>query len=383
MEKFQGKIQVDEKRLIDQFLELVHIDSPSKNERQVADYLKARLSQLGLEVYEDDAGQSFGGNTGNVIGILRGNQQAKAVMFCAHMDTVVSNQGVKPVVDEEIIRTEGKSILGGDDKGGIAAILETLQIVRENSSKHGDIYIIFTVGEEIGLFGAKNLDLSRINVEVGFVLDSGGPVGTIIYTAPTEEDITIKIHGKAAHSGVEPEKGINAIQIAGKILARLPLGRIDGETTANIGIIKGGSATNIIPDYLEMHGEVRSRNQVKLDETLKKIERILEETCNQENAKFEINKTIMYKGFCLGQSNPVIKTVLLALDSIGLKGQLLSRGGGSDANIFNAGGMSCVNLGIGMTDDHTNKENIKIIDLKNAVKLLLAIIANTIRQDFL
>lgn len=384
MKKLLDKIQLNEKRVIDQFLELVQIDSPSKNERKVADYLKAKLAEMGLEVYEDEAGHALGGNTGNVIGFLKGNQQARPVMFCAHMDTVVSNQGVKTVVDREVIRTDGKNILGGDDKGGITAILEALRLASETYFEHGDIYIIFTVGEEIGLLGAKNLDLSRININMGFVLDSGGPVGTIIYTAPTEVDVTIKIHGRAAHAGIEPEKGINAIQVAGKILAELPLGRIDEETTANIGLIKGGSATNIVPDYLEMQGEVRSRNQDKLEETIKKMERVLDEISRSEKATCEIMKATMYKAFQLEQGCQVITLVMEALEKIGLTGQLLPRGGGSDANIFNERGIYCVNLGIGMTGDHTNEENIRACDLSNAVRLLLAIIENTIiKQDFL
>lgn len=374
---------VDEKKIIELFLELIKVDSPSKNERQLADLVKVKLTELGLEVYEDSAAAVIKGNCGNIIGVLRGEKESKAILFSAHLDTVVSNQGVNPLIDNGVVKTDGRTILGSDDKAGITAILEAIRMVQIGNRPHGDIYIVLTVAEEIGLYGSKNLDLSRINVDMSFVLDSGGPVGTIIYNAPTEEDLVIKLFGQTAHAGVNPEAGINAIQLAGQFLAQMKMGRIDDQTTANIGLIRGGIATNVVPELVEMEGEVRSTNEEKLKNVIRDMKSILTEVCNKNKARFELATNCIYITYCLDEKEPVMQTAIAAVHNLGLDSNLMAKGGGSDANIFNQRGLACVNLGIGMSGDHTNQESISLEDLFNAVRLILSIIENVyLLQDF-
>jgi tripeptide aminopeptidase len=280
---------VNEKRLIESFVELVKIDSVSREEKKIADFLVKKLKDLGLEVIVDQAGEKVKSNSGNIIARLKGNKdKAIPIMFSAHMDTVVPGKNINPLCDGEKIISDGKTILGADDKAAIAALLEALYIIKEKNILHGDIEIVFSICEEIGLQGAKNLDISSLNARMAFVLDAGGEVGGITTSAPSQNSIEFIIRGKASHAGAEPEKGINAIQVAGYILSRMKLGRIDEETTTNIGIISGGSATNIVPDKVILKGEARSRNEEKLDKCTGELKKTIEDTAKEFKAKTEI-----------------------------------------------------------------------------------------------
>ena len=366
---------VNRERLINIFFQLVQIDSESKEERQVADFLKKRLRFLGFHVYEDEAGKKIGAGAGNIIARKKGNQAKLPLLFSAHMDTVSPGKGVKPQIRDEIIYSDGTTILGGDDKAGIAAILEALEVVQEKQLSHGDLEIVFTVAEEIGLLGAKNLNFDQLKAKLGFILDSGGSPGTIIVQAPYHQNLKIKIRGKAAHSGVNPEDGINAIQVAALVLARLPLGRIDEETTANFGVIKGGRASNIIPDYVELDGEIRSLNPNKMEKALELYKEIFEQVTAEQGAHLEWQNELEYSGFSLTEGDQVVAIAVQAACSLGIPFQLKSRGGGSDANIFNnEGGIPSVNLGVGLTKDHTLEECIQVKDLLTTAQYLVEII---------
>ena len=255
------------KRLIDEFLELVQIDSPSSKEGNVAKVLVKKLEEIGLSVEVDNAGEIHGGETGNVIATLKGNREGKKILFSSHMDTVSPGIGIKPIIDEEagIIKSDGTTVLGSDDKAGIAAILEGLRYIKENNIEHSDITVVFSIWEEGGLFGAKSLDYSKLDVDYGFVLDSGGSPGEIIVKAPGQDRIAVKIKGRPAHAGLQPEAGISAIMVASRAIENMNLLRIDEETTANIGIVKGGEATNIVMPELEIIAEARSLDEGKLD----------------------------------------------------------------------------------------------------------------------
>ncbi|MCK4240658.1 MAG: M20/M25/M40 family metallo-hydrolase, partial [Candidatus Atribacteria bacterium] len=280
---------VNEKRLIESFMELVKIDSISREEKVVADFLVKKLKDLGLEVKVDQAGEKVKSNSGNIIARLKGSvKKATPIMFSAHMDTVVPGKNINPLCDGEKIVSDGKTILGADDKAAIAALLEALHIIKEKNISHGDIEIVFSICEEIGLKGAKNLDISSLNARIAFVLDAGGQVGKIITTAPSQNSLKIIIYGKSAHAGSNPEEGINAIQVAGFALSRMKLGRIDEETTTNIGIISGGKATNIVPDEVTLEGEVRSRKEEKLDKYTEQLKKIAEDTAQEFKAKAEV-----------------------------------------------------------------------------------------------
>ena len=244
---------VNEERLLNEFIELVQIDSETKHEKKIASVLKKKFTALGLEVTEDNAKEKTGHGAGNLICTLRGNKSnADPIYFTSHMDTVVPGKNIKPSVQDGYIVSDGTTILGADDKAGLAALLEMIKVLKENKLEHGDIQFIITVGEESGLVGAKALDPSLIKAKYGFAVDSDGEVGDIIVSAPTQAKIRAVIKGKTAHAGLEPEKGVSAIQIAAKAIAKMPLGRIDEDTTANIGRFEGGKQTNIVADHVEI-----------------------------------------------------------------------------------------------------------------------------------
>lgn len=369
---------VNEKRLVESFMELVKIDSISREERNLADFLIEKLEDLGLEVIVDQAGEKVKSNCGNIIARFKGNiKEVTAIMFSAHMDTVVPGKNINPLLKGEKIVSSGKTILGADDKAAIAALLEALHIIKEKNISHGDIEIVFTICEEMGLHGAKNLDISDLNAQMAFVLDSGGQVGEIISAAPSQNSLKIIIHGKSAHAGSNPEEGINAIQVAGFVLSRMKLGRIDEETTTNIGIISGGKATNIIPDEVTLEGEVRSRNEEKLEKYTKILKQIAEDTAREFKAKAEVKINREFYCYNLSTDDRVVKIAIKAAKDMGLEPQLHPSGGGSDANIFNKKGFPAVDLAIGMEKVHTVDEYILVKNLKNTVGYVLSII-NTV-----
>jgi len=369
---------VNEKRLIESFMELVKIDSISGEEKEVADFLVKKLKDLGLEVIVDQAGEKVKSNSGNIIARLRGNiKKAVPIMFSAHMDTVVPGKKIYPLLKEEKIVSSGKTILGADDKAAIAALLEALHIIKENNIPCGDIEIVFSICEEIGLKGAKNLDISSLNAQMGFILDAGGQVGKIITTAPSQNSLQIIIYGKSAHAGSNPEEGINAIQVAGFALSRIKLGRIDEETTANIGIISGGKATNIVPDKVTLKGEVRSRNEEKLEKYTERLKKITEDTAQEFKAKAEVKINREYSCYNMSSDDQVVKISMKAAKDMGLQPELCPSGGGSDANVFNKKGFPSVVLAIGMEKVHTVDEYILIKNLKNTAEYVLSII-NTV-----
>ena len=366
---------VNEKRLIESFVELVKIDSVSREEKKIADFLVKKLKDLGLEVIVDQVGEKVKSNSGNIIARLKGNKdKAIPIMFSAHMDTVVPGKKINPLCDGEKIVSDGKTILGADDKAAIAALLEALYIIKEKNISHGDIEIVFSICEEIGLHGAKNLDISSLNARIAFVLDAGGQVGKIITTAPSQNSLKIIIYGKSAHAGSNPEEGINAIQVAGFALSRMKLGRIDEETTTNIGIISGGKATNIIPDEVTLEGEVRSRKEEKLEKYTERLKKIAEDTAQEFKAKAEVKINREYYCYNLSTDDQVVEIAMKAAKDMGLKPLLHPSGGGSDANVFNKKGFPSVDLAIGMEKVHTVDEYILVKNLKNTVKYVLSII---------
>ena len=367
-------MDINQQRLLDEFLELVQIDSAPKAERQIADALIQKLEKLGFEVSEDDAGEKIGGTAGNLIAVLEGEKDAPALLFCAHMDRVEPGSNIKPQIKDGIITSDGTTILAADDVAGIVAILEAVRICREEKIPHGRLEILFTVAEEGGLFGAKNLDTTKLKAEAGFFLDAGGPVGTIVVQAPAQKGVKATIHGKAAHAGVAPEAGISAILVAAEAFTKMKLGRIDEETTANIGVIQGGVATNIIPDRVDFKGEARSLNNTKLDQQIEHMLEVINTTCSTYGVKADISVDHSYSAFGLSPDDYVVQLATQAAKVIGLEPRLESTGGGSDANIINGYGIPSVVLGMGYTDVHTTQEAIPIDQLVAAAKYVLSII---------
>ena len=367
---------VNKERVLGELIELVQIDSVSSKEGTVAKFLVDKLKQLGFEVYIDDACTKCGGETGNIIATLRGNRPGKTVLFSSHMDTVSPGETIKPIIDEVngIIKSDGTTVLGSDDKGGIAAILEAIRIIKENNINHADIQIVFTVFEEVGLFGAKNLDYSKINADFAFVLDGGGAPGKIIVKAPAQESIEVKIKGRPAHAGVSPEEGISAVMVAARAIEKMKLLRIDEETTANIGIIKGGIATNIVMPELEILAEVRSLDNSKLEEQTKHMVDTFKQAADDFGAKIEIKTKRMYDAFNVDENDEIVNVLKKVFISMGIEPTVISTGGGSDTNILNANGIKAVNLSVGMEKAHTLEEYIAIEDLMNSAKMVVEII---------
>ncbi|NLN15409.1 MAG: M20/M25/M40 family metallo-hydrolase [Tissierellia bacterium] len=365
---------INKERLLERFLEYIQIDSPTKLEREFAEHLMKELEKLGLEVYMDDAGEKVGSNSGNVIAKLKGNTDGETILFSAHMDTVSPGEGIKPVIKDGVIYSDGTTVLGGDDKAGIAAIIEAVQTVIEKDIPHGDIEIVFSIFEEGGLFGAKNLDYSKLRAKTGFVLDSGGEPGHIVVQGPAQNKINAKFIGKEAHAGVEPENGISAIQMAAEAISKMKLLRIDEETTANIGFISGGGPTNIVTKEVEFHAEARSLSDEKLKEQTDHMVKCCEEAAEKFGGRVEVDVVNAYSAFKVEEDSEIVQKVKKACENLGFEAITMTSGGGSDTNVLNAKGITAVNLGVGMRLAHTVDEHLYIKDLENAAELVLEII---------
>jgi len=356
---------IDEQRLLRTFIELVQIDSPSGEEAAIAQHLEERFRALGMSVRRDELN--------NLVATLPG--EGVPVMLAAHMDTVMPGHGIKPVVRDGVVYSDGTTILGGDDKAGVSAILEVLHTLVERQLPHPPLEVVITVQEELGLVGAKGLDKGLLQARTGVSLDAGGPQGTIIVSAPSQDSFLVVIHGKAAHAGSEPEKGINAIRVAAEALCEMPLGRIDSETTANIGIIKGGTARNVVPDRVEMVGEARSRQLGKLEEQTARMVAALKGAAERYGATAEIDVQRAYDGYALDESDPVVHALAEACRSAGVEPTFMPSGGGSDANIYNAHGIKVVNLSVGMGNVHTTEERVAVADMVAAAEIVLAFVS--------
>lgn len=366
---------VNEQRLVDTFCHLVTIDAATGNERQIADELISRLKELGANVREDNAGVAIGGNTGNVIASFAGTKpHTPAILLSAHMDRVEPGKGIRPQIENGIIRSSGDTILAADDLAGIAAILEALTVIKEQNIAHGPIEVVFTIAEEGGLHGAKGLDVSQLQAKMGFIFDGGGKVGDLTVQAPAQTSLKATFKGKAAHAGVEPEKGINALKAAAMAIAEMKLGRIDEETTANIGIIRAGRATNIVPDEAVIEGEARSRNPKKLKKQVDHMVDAINKACAKTGASVDLQLEDSYPAFHLTEKDPVVQVFQAACETIGLSANLIGSGGGSDANILNGKGIPSVVLGMGYEAVHTTNEYIPIEQLQKAAELALALI---------
>ncbi|KGP73367.1 hypothetical protein N782_05705 [Pontibacillus yanchengensis Y32] len=366
---------MNRERLIEEFLELVQIDSETGDEAKIAEVLKDKFRNLGLDVTEDDSKEETGHGAGNLICNLKGHRaEIDTIYFTSHMDTVVPGNGVKPSIEDGYVVTDGTTILGADDKAGLAAILESIRTLQENHIEHGDIQFIITVGEESGLRGAKALKPEYVKAKYGYAIDSDGKVGNIIVAAPTQAKLNVVVKGKTAHAGVAPEKGVSAITIAARAVAKMPLGRIDDETTANIGRFEGGQKTNIVCDHVEILAEARSLIPEKMHEQVEKMRQALEETAEEMGGSVEIDVDIMYPGFKHEEGDQVVEVARRAAQKIGRTSELLQSGGGSDANIIAGFNIPTVNLSVGYEEIHTTNERIPLDELEKTAEMVTAII---------
>lgn len=374
---------INKERIRKEFLELIQIRCSTHDEREIGDLLTKRLQELGGTVKEDQAGEKLGGNCGNLVAdfpATAGMEKVPTVMLTAHMDCVEPCAGIHPIIENGIIRSDGTTILGSDDKAGVTAILETLRQLREQGLPHGPLQVVFTISEENGVHGSQNLDSSLLYADMGFTLDTHGHPGVMSYKAPGKNQIHIHIAGKAAHAGVEPEKGINAIVAAGTLLADAPQGRIDVETTCNVGRIAGGSATNVVADSCDVYYESRSRDKKKLEEITQRIVDHFKRGEKTTGCHITAEVSPDYGPYEIPQDAPAIEVASRAAKKLGFPLELEESGGGSDANHFNTYGVPTVVLGVGMTNCHTKEEYIEEKDLYDSAEWALAIVLEAAKE---
>lgn len=365
---------INRKRLLNTFMELTALDSESRSEAPVRDYLLRRLEGGAKSMEEDAAGSAVNGNCGNLLVRIAGRGGGAPLLFSCHMDTVKPGRGVKAAVDERgVIRSAGDTILGGDDKGGIAAILEALAVLEEQKIDHPPLELLFTVCEEQGLLGARFFDLSQLRAAYGFVLDHGGAPGSIVVQSPSQYELNYYVAGRAAHAGMHPERGINAIQVMARALARMPCGRIDEASTCNFGVIQGGQARNIVAAECHVQGEARSLQPPKLERLTDELIRVFTEAVTAAGAEPRVEKVLLYSAVNYDPEAPVVKLAGQAAAGLGLPVQLERTGGGSDASVINRR-LPCLNLGIGMSAVHTVQEYIRLDDLASVARWLVAIV---------
>ncbi len=374
---------INQERIKNTLLDLVQIGSHSRNEKGVAEYLRKACEALGAQVETDDAGEKVGGNTGNLIARFPGTiKGAEPILFSSHMDTVVPGEGVRPVVEGDIVRSDGTTILGSDDKSGVAVILETIRAAKDANVAHTDIEVVFSICEEVGLLGAKHVDESRLRSRVGVVFDSDEP--DVLFTrGPSSDAVEFKIYGLEAHAGVAPEEGISAIKIAAEAIAAMRLGRIDEETTANIGIIEGGKAVNVIPNLVTLKGEARSLDEAKLDAQTAHMIECVQAACaryevtvdgKRTKARFEHALNRNYSAMNVSDDSRAVRIVVEAGKRLGREIKTMASGGGCDANVYNNKGIQCANIGTGMRAIHTVKEWIDVRDMVASAELGLEIL---------
>jgi tripeptide aminopeptidase len=373
---------VDERRLLDTFLALVSFNTPSRQERPAAEWAAAFLEKAGFTVTFDDAAESVGGTVGNLFAFKPGTlRAAPGIFFSSHLDTVEPTPELQVAIDGDILSAASDTILGADDKCGVAPILEAMAWLAESGEPHGDLQVVLTICEEIGLVGAKLVDPTRIRARYGFVLDSGPPVGTLTVAAPYQNSLRVRIEGKASHAGVEPEKGISAIAAAAHAIAAMRLGRIDPETTANIGTIAGGTARNITPAEVRIVGEARSRVADKLAAQTAHMKETFERECAAVGARAEVEVIEEYGGYRLTEDDTVVRIATRAAEAAGLPVAYAESGGGSDGNIFNGYGFPTTVLACGMEKIHTHDEFCRLSDMVKDVHWVIEIVRAAARES--
>ncbi|NTU41994.1 MAG: M20/M25/M40 family metallo-hydrolase [Nitrospirales bacterium] len=363
---------INRQRLLETFIELIEINSPSFQEERIGELLVRKLIHAGCQVEMQRYDRSF-----NIIAKKKGSfADAMPLLVSGHMDTIEPTEGIELSVDDKIVKSTGNTVLGADDKSALSQILEALQVLHEHEIPHGEIEVVLTSAEEKGLSGAKNLDYSKISSRHGIVLDAVGEVGKVVVAAPQHITYEMRVTGKAAHAGAEPEKGISAITAAARIISVLPDGRISGNTTANVGMIRGGTATNVVPREVVIHGELRSRDLTELEETRQKIFQTAATAAQQNNVELIIREEKEYNSFRIDEKDPFLQFLAESFRKCGIEPDFVEVGSGSDANIFNAQGIKTINLSNGMSRIHTKEEQITINDLHDGCRVLVEAITD-------
>jgi tripeptide aminopeptidase len=362
--------------VVELFTQLAAVPSPPGEEREVADRVAGYLGELGLAVDEDDAGERIGSTAGNLFVRIEPTADDGTPLFlCAHLDTVPPEGRLEPVVDDEgVVRNAGGTILGADNKAAVASMLEGVRRLLAEGRPHAGVELLFTPKEEIGLLGAAAFDHSRLRARVGYVYDMAAPIGDVILGAPHSHSMQVRFHGRAAHSGMYPEEGRSAIAAAAKAISDFRLGRLDEDTTANVGVIEGGTAGNIVPELCTFIAEARSHDERKLADVVQEMLDAVAFAAGLEECEVETEVHKSYRGYRLRRDDVAVRIAADALAASGFEPRFGLTGGAADANVFNERGLACVNLANGMTDIHTPDERISVADLEAMVGVTLALV---------
>ncbi len=362
--------------LIEEFCNLARVDSEPYEEADLAEVIERSLLELGFEVERDNAGERIGGNSGNLIAKLPGNRcsDAKSILLCAHLDRVPPGKGVKPRLDGDRIYSSGDTVLGADDVAGLVAILAGMRMARKAQSTLPPLEVAITVCEEKGLQGSRHLDYSKLQSKMGFVFDAARPVGVVIAGAPTHIKFDVDIIGRAAHAGINPQDGVSAVRTAGAALTRVPFGWVDENTTANIGMIQGGEAMNIVCERVHLVGEVRSHDDAVAERVLGQFKECFAEEAANSGARAEFEASTLYRSYRVDEKSDTVQLLGRALHAIGRSMTLELSNGGTDANQFNAHGIESVGLGIGFEQAHSTRESIAVDELVAAASLACCLI---------
>lgn len=357
--------------VLDTFIALVQIDSPSGEEAAIASNVIDRLAALGCEAWTDPHGSVVGRRSGRGAGAA-----LPPILLSAHLDTVVPGHGVRPHVIDGIVRSDGTTILGADDKAGLTAILVALGRTLADGESSRPVELALTVQEETGLTGAKLMDHTQFMAREAIVIDSAGPVGAIVGRGPAQDSLTIEIHGKASHAGVSPEAGVSAIVVAARAIDGMRLGRIDATTTANLGTIQGGMATNIIPPSVVIRGEARGIDLSSLSAQVTHMREQFETAAAAAGATVDVTVTRSYDAIDLDESTPLVQLVQRAMRSVDVAPHMIATGGGSDANVMAGRGFTVANLGFGVVGPHALDEHISVADLNRIADVVTAILGD-------
>jgi tripeptide aminopeptidase len=362
---------------LDLFVELAALPSPPGEERVVADAVTRFLRDLALDVDEDDAGAVVGSTIGNLFCRLERqgtNGGGIPLLLCAHLDTVPPEGAIEPAVEDGVVRNAAGTILGADNKAAVAVMLEAARVIVVEGRPHAGIELLFTPKEEVGLLGAAAFDHTRLQAAVGYVYDQAAPIGEVILGAPHAHSMLVRFHGRAAHSGMVPEEGRSAIAAAARAIADFRLGRLDGETSANVGTIEGGTAGNIVPEWCSFTAEARSHDERKLADVVQEMLDAIAYAASAGECEVETEVKKSYRGYRFRRDEPAVALAAQALTRAGYEPSYTLSGGAADANVFNDRGLPCVNLANGMAQIHTPNEHIAVADLEGMVEVTLALV---------
>lgn len=361
---------ISKERLQSRFLEMIQVFSPSKGELPMVEWLERYFTERGISYRTDEAGKGYGGNGKNIVAHIPGNLPGDPIGFMAHTDQIEPCQDIHPIIEGDIIRTDGTTTLGGDDKGGITAILEAVEDILETNAPHRDLYLVFSCSEEISMLGTKHMDLDMLPCKDLVVADATGNTGVIAYKAPAMEAIHITFHGRKAHAGIEPEKGVNAIVAAAKAISQMHIGRLSPETTSNIGRIEGGGATNVVTDSVYFTAEIRSHSMEVLHDEVAYMEQCCRKAAEEMGATVEFCHELSYPTLNVSLDSNLVQMTVKAMEEEGITPNCMVIGGGSDANILAGHGYRSVILGLGMRDVHTVEESLDMNEVYKCTKVM-------------